>query len=171
MEKYDGSNSGGDIGKVCPMCNDKKELSAFYEKKTSKDRVSFYCIKCTRDYHKMWYLKNREKSIANIMKKYNQNKSYHLERRRKLYNLNKEKVAEVRRKRRVKIRSEIIPKKVLKTDLIKIIKGYKKGKVLFREIMMAIDYYISGITEKQIKNMVMDTLVKEMTDENTLKNS
>ena len=46
--------------KLCSKCNQSKEASLFYNKKTTKDGLFQWCIACHKMYTKGWYLKQLE---------------------------------------------------------------------------------------------------------------
>ncbi len=49
------------MNKLCSKCNQEKEISLFWAKKTSKDGLDTYCNNCRKIVQKKWLDDNREK--------------------------------------------------------------------------------------------------------------
>ena len=50
--------------KKCSSCKDDKHLSEFHVNPTKKDNLSTMCKKCSSEYSKQYYIKNRQKYYA-----------------------------------------------------------------------------------------------------------
>lgn len=90
------------ITKICPKCQEKKNITDFWKDKYTKDGYGFYCKECQRIHNKLSYQKNREKRLIGCKKYREENKNYYREYNRKYYKKNKQKISEIKKQYKAK---------------------------------------------------------------------
>lgn len=76
--------------KKCSKCKVEKPLDQFSKDESRRDNLSPTCKPCIKNYHKEYYLRNRENVTEKVRKRYEENPNLALERSKRRYETNKQ---------------------------------------------------------------------------------
>ena len=57
------------MNKICPRCNESKDILSFRPNKHRKDGYQSYCIPCDKEFQKEWYKENKVKCITKAIER------------------------------------------------------------------------------------------------------
>jgi len=90
------------ITKICPKCQERKNIVDFWKDKYTKDGYGYYCKDCQRTNNKKSYQRNRKKRLEASKIYKEKNKEYYNEYSKKYYQDNKQRIIKVKKEYRIK---------------------------------------------------------------------
>lgn len=150
--------------KICSKCKKRKPLSEFHKCKSRKDGHKFHCKKCRikytfehkkeiKEYHKIWYQKNKEKHDRQTKQYFINHKKEMTEYKKRYDKLNRYKINKQRKNR---LKNNINFK--ISTNLRILTNHALKGKNKSKSIMKLI-----GCSLENLKSYLQMLFKKDMT--------